>query len=164
MEALFTDKLKLAGFREVDEVSRNSRGDCMFLCFLKAIRAYRDRGVNHARGISQPTPQSPISVPLPTHRLLPIADRKSVDISTAFGMRQLVVDAATAMLSTDTPEKLRTDLRMHILHRFKSQVMRSRDAEVEGYEPPADVSEEDKINAWKQLMQTQGAKLYKLTA
>jgi hypothetical protein len=142
MEALLTDKLKAAGLKEVDEVSRNSRGDCMFLCFLKGMQAYKQRGVNHARSVSQPNNTSQILVPLPTHRALPIADRRSVDTSIVTGMRQLVVDGATAMLSIDTPEKLRTDLRKHILHRFKSTVMRARDAEVEGYEPPADDSKE----------------------
>jgi hypothetical protein len=32
------------------------------------------------------------------------------------------------MPSTDAPKKQRTDLRKHILHRFKSTVMRARDA------------------------------------
>jgi hypothetical protein len=85
----------------------------MFLCFLKGMQAYKQRGVNHARGLSQSNNTSQILVALPTHRALPIADRQSIDISTVSGMRQLVVDGATAMLSIETPEKQRTDLRKH---------------------------------------------------
>jgi hypothetical protein len=49
------------------------------------------------------------------------------------------------MPSTDAPKKQRTDLRKHILHRFKSAVTRTRDAEVEGDELTADMSEEDMV-------------------
>jgi hypothetical protein len=157
MESLLTEKLKVAGFREVDVVTRNSCGDCMFLCFLHAMKAYIERGVNHARGILYTEPYPSIEVPLPTHRTRPIADREFVDVSTVAGLRRLVVDATTAILSDDTPEKQRTTLLKHILHRFKSSVMRSRDAEVQGYEPPADhASENDLVAAWKGLMQSQG--------
>jgi hypothetical protein len=105
---------------------------------------------------------SAIVVPLPTHRASPIADTRSVEICISAGMRQVVVDGATAMPSTDTPEKQRTFLRRNILHRFKSAVTRTRDAEVDDEEPPADVSEEGMVAARKRLMQLQGAKSCKL--
>lgn len=152
MDVQVSNRLLALGYKDQPDVTRNKLGDCLFLCFLQACRDAELRSRKFTV-----TEDGKFTISYPTHATKPVADRESVDISTAIGMRLLAADGAEAMLSDDTPNAQASLLKRHILHRFRSKYMRDRDREaVRGAPLADDASDDDKVKYWMHLMRCNG--------
>jgi hypothetical protein len=152
MEAQLTQKLLSLGLKDEKDVTRNSLGDCLFLCFARFVQSCD----THSREVTKEDDGS-VKIALSTHSTRQVEDRTVVDITTIAGLRQLAADSARAMLSTETPSPVADRLKQHMLHRFRSSYLRERDEEVLGEAAIADGgSEAEKLTAWYSLMETTG--------
>jgi hypothetical protein len=153
MGAQLTNRLLALGFKDEPSITRNRLNDCLFLCFVEFCKTTEAK---HRK--FSVTNDGQYLATYATHSNRPIIQREQVDISTAAGMRLLAADAATYILSEDTPNAQAPLLKRHILHRFRSAYMRKVDSELlNGEELPDDASDGDKIEYWKKLMTLNGA-------
>jgi hypothetical protein len=151
MEAQLTNRLLTLSLKDEPEVTRNRLGDCLFLCFVQAVKTQ----TSAPRNLLVEGDTATLS--WPTHASRPVAERERVDVSNALGMRQLAADSARAMLSEETPNAQAPLLKRHIMHRFRSAYMRERDHEVLGDDGITDdATDAEKIEAWCKLMSLTG--------
>jgi hypothetical protein len=160
MDVQLTNRLLALGYKDEPSITRNRTNDCLFLCFVEFCK---NTEAKHRKFTV--TNDGQYLAFYPTHSNRPILHREQVDISTATGMRLLAADAATYVLSEDTPNAQAPLLKRHILHRFRSAYMRNVDSEMlNGEQLPDDASDGDKIEYWKKLMMLNGASSVCITA
>ena len=123
MEAQLTDKLLKINLKEEKDVSRNTLGDCLFMCFAHAVKSFSQ----HVRAATMDKVTKKVTCPLPTHAKKPVHQKTIVDVTTVAGLRLLAADSARAMESTSTPSANAALLRRHILFRSQSASMLARD-------------------------------------
>jgi hypothetical protein len=153
MDGQLTNRLLALGLKDEPSITRNIMNDCLFLCFVECCKNTdsknrKFRVTNDGKYLAQ----------FPTHLVRHPLQREEVDISTATGMRLLSADAATYMLSEQTPNAQAPLLKRHILHRFRSAHMRKVDSEaLNGEQLPDSASDDEKVEYWKKLMRMNGA-------
>jgi hypothetical protein len=153
MDGQLTNRLLNLGFKDEPSITRNMTNDCLFLCFVQCCKTIDSNSRKF-----RVTTDGKYLAQYPTHLVKPIIQREEVDISTATGMRLLAADAATYMLSEQTPNPQAPLLKRHILHRFRSAHMRNVDSEaLNGEHLSDDATEDEKVDYWKKLMRLNGA-------
>lgn len=151
MESQLKNRLLNLNLRDEPDVTRNSVGECLFLCFAQFLKQHNSL----ARAVTREG--DALYVVRPSQQGHVVAERERLDVSSVAGLRLLAADTTRAILTDITPTCQAPLLRKHILHRFRSAFMRDRDAQVDGFEPPPDdASEPDKVRAWCKLMETAG--------
>lgn len=152
MDVQLTNRLYSLGLKDDPSVTRNTRGDCLFLCFV-----HHCKGVDASKRKFTVSEDGKYMATYPTELTKFPHEREQVDISTTTGMRLLAADAATWMLNNDAPHPHAALLRRHIMHRFRSSCLRTLDSEaLNGDVLPDNASDDDKLEHWKKLMRCNG--------
>lgn len=147
MDTVLTSALLAVGLKDDHDITRNFPGDCLFLCFVQAVRkAEREGGLPKNVGVTWTHGKATVKDPeQPSDE-----DDVFIDITSVKGLRQIAASHGEMMCKNHVRADL---LQRYINNRFSSATVRQEDAKVEDYEPPADdAPDSEYLQAWGKLM------------
>lgn len=151
MDTVLTTGLVAVGLKDDHDITRNFPGDCLFLCFVEAVRkAENEGGLIKSVGVTWSDGKAMVPHPNPVATEDATKEDEHVNIVTVKGLREIAAACAEKMSKGHVKAEL---LRRYINNRFSSATARKEDAKLDDYEPPADdASDTDRMQAWCKLM------------